>query len=105
MPVTTSFPGIYIEELPSSTHTIVAAPTSVTVFVGYSDPFKTPEANFNKALEIFSFTDYEREFGGFFSSDRVDNSLPNAVNEFFLNGGSDAFVVAKTQIPRGPHSA
>ena len=30
----------------------------------------------------------------FFSSDRLDNSLPNAVNQFFLNGGSDAFVVA-----------
>jgi hypothetical protein len=94
MPVTTSYPGIYIEELPSNTHTIIAAPTSITVFVGYSHPFKTPAANWGKAIELFSFTDYEREFGGFFSSDRLDNSLPNAVNEFFLNGGSDAFVVA-----------
>jgi phage tail sheath protein FI len=94
MPVTTSYPGIYIEELPSNTHTVVAAPTSVTVFVGYAHPFKTPLANWKKAIELFSFTDYEREFGGFFSSDRLDNNLPNAVNEFFLNGGSDAFVVA-----------
>jgi phage tail sheath protein FI len=94
MPVTTSYPGIYIEELPSNTHTIVAAPTSITVFVGYAHPFKTPPANWNTAIELFSFTDYEREFGGFFSSDRLDNSLPNAVNEFFLNGGADAFVVA-----------
>ena len=31
MPVQTSYPGIYIEELPSSAHTITAAPTSITV--------------------------------------------------------------------------
>src|SRR5262245_19750154 len=93
MPVTPTFPGIYIEELPSNTHTITAAPTSITVFVGYSHPFKTKTANFGQALEIFSVTDYEREFGGFYSSDRLDNNLPNAVNEFFLNGGSDAWIV------------
>ena len=42
MPVTPTYPGVYIEELPSSTHTITAAPTSVTVFIGYTHPFKTP---------------------------------------------------------------
>src|SRR5262245_16505259 len=94
MPVTPTFPGIYIEELPSNAHTITAAPTSITVFVGYTHPFKTRPSNYNKAIEIFSFTDYEREFGGFYSSDRLDNNVPNAVNQFFVNGGSDAFVVA-----------
>jgi uncharacterized protein len=93
MPVTTSFPGIYIEELPSNAHTIAAAPTSVTVFVGYVHPFKTASSNFNRALEIFSFSDYERLFGGFYQSGILDANVPYAVNEFFLNGGSDAFVV------------
>ena len=68
MSVTTTFPGIYIQELPSSTHTIAAAPTSVTVFVGYVHPFKPLPPNFNQALEIFSFSDYERLFGGFYQS-------------------------------------
>lgn len=112
MPVTPSYPGIYIEELPSNTHTITAAPTSITVFVGYTHPFKTNPANFEnsndnhtKAVRIFSFTDYEREFGGFYTSNLYDDTtkqwkaflidvnLAYAVNQFFLNGGSDAYVV------------
>ena len=49
MPITPTYPGIYIEELPSSTHTITAAPTSITVFVGYTHPFKTK--NINKPVQ------------------------------------------------------
>src|SRR6516225_1598405 len=91
MAVTPTYPGIYIQELPSSTHTITAAPTSITVFVGYTHPFKTN--NFNQAVELFSFTDYEREFGGLFASDIFDSSVAYAVNQFFLNGGSIAYVI------------
>jgi uncharacterized protein len=91
MPIAPTYPGIYIEELPSSAHTIIPAPTSITVFVGYTHPFKT--AAFDTAVEIFGFTDFEREFGGFFTSGVIDTSLPKAVYEFFLNGGSDAWVV------------
>lgn len=93
MPVTPTFPGIYIQELPSNAHTIAAAPTSIAVFVGYVHPFKTDEANFGKALEIFSFSDYERLFGGFYRSSVIDANVAYAVNEFFLNGGRDAYVV------------
>src|SRR5215471_16059351 len=91
MTVTPTYPGIYIEEVPSSAHTITAAPTSITVFVGYTHPFKTK--NFTKAVRVFSFTDYEREFGGQFSSDIFDANVAHAVNQFFLNGGSDAYVI------------
>ena len=45
MSVTVSYPGVYIEELPSSSHSVTPAPTSVTVFVGYTNPFwKVPAA-------------------------------------------------------------
>jgi phage tail sheath protein FI len=91
LPVTTSFPGIYILELPSNAHTIAAAPTSITVFVGYSHPFKTLHPGV--PIEVFSFADYEREFGGFIESNILDPNLPFAVNQFFLNGGSDAVIV------------
>src|SRR5271155_521255 len=97
MPITPTYPGLYIEEIPSSTHTIVAAPTSVAVFVGYTHPFKT--VTFNQPMEIFGFSDYQRLFGGFFGSTAFDaqsnlfGSVPQAVNQFFLNGGGDAFVV------------
>jgi phage tail sheath protein FI len=90
MPATLSYPGIYIEELPSSSHTITAAPTSITVFIGYTHPWKT--ATFAKAVRIKSFSDYERAFGGLFASGVFDNDLAYAVNQFFLNGGSDAYI-------------
>jgi uncharacterized protein len=93
MPVTTTYPGIYIEELPSSARTITAAPTSVAVFIGYTHPFKTKPENFNKAVQIFNFTEYEREFGGLYNSGLIDASVAYAVNQFFLNGGSVAYVI------------
>jgi phage tail sheath protein FI len=93
MAITPTYPGIYIQELPSSAHSITAAPTSVTVFVGYTHPFKTNPAHWGKAVEIFSFTDYEREFGGLYTSGVIESDVAYAVNQFFLNGGSDAFVV------------
>lgn len=101
MPVAVSYPGLYIEELPSSARSIVAAPTSIAVFVGYTHPFKSKSFESNgiskdepiEPVRIFSFSDFERDFGGIFVSDSIDASLPHAVYQFFLNGGSDAYVV------------
>jgi hypothetical protein len=91
MSVSVSYPGIYIQELPSSSHSIVPAPTSIAAFVGYSHPYKT--GRFGFAQQLFSYTDYETYFGGLFSSGLTDASLPRAVYHFFLNGGSTAWVV------------
>ena len=96
MPIKPTYPGIYIEELPSNSHTIVAAPTSITVFIGYAHPFKSgwkDDADTLHVDEVFSFSEYERKFGGFFSSGWIFSYLPNAVNQFFLNGGSIAYIV------------
>ena len=86
-----SYPGIYIQEVQGSSHAIIPAPTSIAAFVGYSHPFKTQ--NFNTAQQIFSFNDYITYFGPLFSSGLVDASLPRAVYQFFLNGGSNAYVM------------
>ncbi|MFK4727415.1 hypothetical protein ABIE89_008515 [Bradyrhizobium niftali] len=104
MPFTPTFPGIYILEAPASGHTVTPAPTNKTVFIGYTHPLKTPDENLDKPIEIFGFADYERQFGGFVRSHafaeatRLDGAkfgdLATAVNQFFLNGGSDAFVVS-----------
>ena len=92
MSVTTSYPGVYIQELPSMSHSVTAAPTSVTVFIGYTHPFKTK--NFRTAVEIFSFADYQANFGGFFASAPwLPDYVGNAVFQFFSNGGSDAWVI------------
>jgi len=103
MPVTPSYPGLYIEELPLSAHSISPAPTSITVIVGFTHPLKT--VTFTEAVHLFSFTEYEREFGGLFQSGLIEPHVPLAVNQFFLNGGSDLYVVGlDTTIVKGPDS-
>ena len=98
MSVTVSYPGVYIEELPSSSHAVTPAPTSVTVFVGFTNPFwKLPDGSdppFGEAYQVFSFADYEAAFGGFFSSPYLPDYVGQAVFQFFENGGSHAYVVA-----------
>ena len=99
MPVTTTYPGVYIEELPSSSHSVTPAPTSVTVFIGYTNPFWQDAATgdtppFGDAVELFSFADYQSSFGGFFNSPWLPDYVGQAVFEFFLNGGSNCYVVA-----------
>jgi len=79
-----TYPGVYIQELPSPVHTIAAVATSITAFVGY-----TARGIDNRAEEIFSFADFERLFGGLAS----DSELSYAVQQFYLNQGSQAIVV------------
>ena len=91
MTVTTSYPGVYIQELPSLVHTITPAPTSIAVFVGYTHPFRT--RTFLTAIQLFSFADYQASFGGFFSSPWQPDYVGQAVYQFFLNGGPTCYVV------------
>ena len=98
MPITPTYPGIYIEELRSLSHAITAAPTSVTVFIGHTHPFKTKPEHFGKAVEVFSFTEYEREFGGLYTSGVIESHVAYAVQQFFLNGGSEAYVDRKSVV-------
>ncbi len=91
MSVSYSYPGIYIQERPLSTHTITPAPTSITAFVGYTHPWKTVTPG--TAVQIFSFSDYETYFGGLYSSGYFANDVAQAVYAFFENGGNNAYVV------------
>ena len=92
MPVNPTFPGIYIEELRSPVHAITAAPTSIAVFIGYTHPYKTIPAA-GVATSINNFTEYQAKFGGLFRNEAIINYLPYAVEQFFLNGGAQAYVV------------
>jgi Bacteriophage tail sheath protein len=91
MPVTTSYPGVYIQELPSLVHSIQPAPTSVAVFVGYTHPFLTKA--YLTAVPLFSFADYQTNFGGFFSAPWQPDFVGQAVFQFFQNGGPMCYVV------------
>jgi phage tail sheath protein FI len=84
MAVLTTYPGVYIEEIPSGVHTITGVATSIAAFIGY-----TEQGPVNQAVHIFSFADYQRAFGGL----TVDSPLSYAVNLFFQNGGTEAYVV------------
>jgi phage tail sheath protein FI len=87
----TTYPGVYILEPPSGVHTIIGVATSIAAFVGY-----TQNGPDNKAVELFSWADFERNFGGL----AADSELSYAVQQFFANGGTDSYVV---RVPR--HSA
>jgi phage tail sheath protein FI len=91
MPVSTSYPGVYIEELPSLVHSITPAPTSIAVFIGYTHPFLTKK--FGEAVLLSSPADYKSNFGGFFSSPWQPDYVGQAVYQFFQNGGSTCYVV------------
>jgi len=102
MPVHTSYPGLYIEELPNLVRTITGAPTSIAVFVGYVHPFQGECADpedpnkplWGKPIRIFSFNDYVRVFGPLFRSSPIGPSrVGYAVDQFFQNGGTEAYVV------------
>jgi phage tail sheath protein FI len=84
MAVTPTFPGVYIEEIPSGVRTITGVSTSVTAFLG---PAK--RGPINRAVHLLSYSDFERKFGGLAS----DSEMSYSVRAFFLNGGSDAWVV------------
>lgn len=84
MPVTPTYPGVYIEEIPSGVRTITGVATSITAFIG-----RTQRGPINRPIRIQSFGDYARIFGGLWN----DSTVSFAVNDFFRNGGTDAIVV------------
>ncbi len=84
MPSALTYPGVYIEELPSGVRTITGVPTSLTAFVGraWRGPLDEP-------VKINSYSDYERVFGGLWRG----STMSYSVQQFFSNGGAQAIVV------------
>jgi Bacteriophage tail sheath protein len=83
-PVEKTYPGVYVEEIPSGVHTISGVSTSITAFVGF-----TASGAVNTPVHIFSFAEYEQTFGAL----AADSLTGYAVNHFFQNGGTEAYVV------------
>lgn len=84
MPVTPTYPGVYIEEIPSGVRTITGVATSITAFIG-----RAKRGPRNEAKTINSFADYERIFGGL----DLNSTMSFAVRDCYLNGGSQAIIV------------
>src|SRR5262245_14626703 len=79
-----TYPGVYIEEIPSGVRPITGVATSIAAFVDYFT-----RGPLNAPVQVLGMADFEREFGGL-------NALSEAsygVQQFFLNGGSQAWIV------------
>ena len=74
--VQVSYPGVYVEEVPSGVHTITAVSTSITAFFG-----RTSKGPVNKAVRILSLSDFEKIFG----PPHPRSELSTAVQLFFQN--------------------
>lgn len=88
MPLPKTYPGVYVEELPSGVRTITGVATSIAAFVGRASRGPT-----DTATTIFSFADYTRQFGGL----SRDSTMSYAVQQFFQNGGGQAVIVRVTE--------
>ncbi|MDX6676467.1 MAG: uncharacterized protein QOE31_519 [Solirubrobacteraceae bacterium] len=73
-------------------HTISAAPTSITAFVG-----RTARGPVDAAVAIGSFPEFERLYGGLW----LKGALGYAVRDFFEQGGRQAIVVRVHHAVRG----
>ncbi len=100
MPAALTYPGVYIEEIPSGVRTITGVATSITAFVGRaaSGPI---DADAESPVIINSYGDFERSFG------QLDPAYPMgyAVRDFYLNGGSQAAVVRLYKANGNPAAA
>ncbi len=84
MPIQLSYPGVYIQEVPSGVRTITGVATSITAFIGraYRGPVDRP-------VRVQSFAEYERIFGPLWQP----SPMSHAVAQFFQHGGTDALIV------------
>lgn len=91
MPVAVSYPGVYIEELPSGVRTITGVATSITAFIGRA------ARGSDAPTLINSNGDFERWFGP------LDPAYPMsyAVRDFYANGGAKAVIVRLFHTPDG----
>ena len=84
MPSNLTYPGVYIEEIPSGVRTITGVSTSVTAFIGRARKGPT-----DKAMLIHNFAEFERIYGGVWK----ESYLGYVVDHYFNNGGKDALIV------------
>ncbi|KVN28373.1 phage tail sheath family protein [Burkholderia ubonensis] len=96
MPITTSYPGVYIEELNSLSISVSSSATSVPVFaVGVDSPFQN-------VTRISSWMDYQRKVQSFYGAnpDAVsgDDILYVSMRTYFENGGGYCFLVPTEEL-------
>jgi phage tail sheath protein FI len=89
MAIAPTYPGVYIEEVPSGVRTITGVATSITAFVGFA-----VRGTLNEPRLVQSFAEFERSFGGLSAL----STMSYAVFQYFLNGGRDALIVRAARL-------
>ncbi len=84
MPSALTYPGVYVEEIPSGVRTITGVSTANTAFVDY---FR--RGPMNVATRLTSLAEFDRIFGGI----DPNSEASYGIAQYFLNGGSVAWVV------------
>jgi uncharacterized protein len=84
MPIATTYPGVYVEEVPSGVRTITGVSTSDTAFIDFF-----ARGPMNQAVRVTSMEEFNRLFGGL----HANSEASYAISQFYLNGGSIAWVV------------
>lgn len=89
-------PGVYVEEYDSGAVPMQGVSTSTAGFIGLAEKGNTV----GKPQFITSFADYKRLFGSYLGEAKYGDGrfLPYAVEQFFINGGSRAYVM-RVQAP------
>lgn len=84
MPVSPTYPGVYVEEIASGVRTISGIATSITAFIG-----RALRGPVNEPVSIQNYGDYERNFGGLWAN----STMSYAVRDFYRHGGGRAVIV------------
>ncbi len=85
-------PGVYVEEVPSSSQSLSPGATAVAAFVGFTAKAPTDDPNDPEGLKprlVTNWTQFENLYGGF----APGCMLPLSVYGYFNNGGSLAYIV------------
>ena len=84
-------PGVYVEEFDSGATPMQGVSTSTAGFVGLAE--RGPVIG--EPQLVTSFADYKRMYGGYLSEAGYGSArfLPYAVEQFFANGGSRAYIM------------
>jgi len=83
-----TYPGVYVEEVPSGIRPIQAAGTSTAALVGFSEMGPDDQAQL-----VTSWTEYQKTYGGYVTG----AYLPISVFQFFNNGGTAAYIIRVTR--------
>jgi len=84
MPVNLTYPGVFLDELPSAVRTITGVPTAVAAFVG-----PAARGPVDEPRHLTGWTDFERVYGGL----PAGSLMSYCVFHYFQSGGREAEIV------------